>query len=63
MRRRPGLYADIPLPVLHVPTGEEGGPGGLPYLMKEEERRRRRRSRRMMIRRRRTGLRHNQIKT
>ena len=25
------------MPVLHVPAGEEGGPGGLPYLPKEEE--------------------------
>ena len=36
-RRRSGLYADIPVPVLHVPAGEEGGPGGLPNLLKEEE--------------------------
>ena len=36
-RRRPGLYADIPVPVLQVPAGEEGGPGGLPNLLKEEE--------------------------
>ena len=33
-RRRSGLYADIPVP---VPAGEEGGPGGLPNLLKEEE--------------------------
>ena len=25
------------MPVLHVPVGEEGGPGGLPNLLKEEE--------------------------
>ena len=35
--RRPGLYADIPVPVLQVRAGEEGGPGGLPNLLKEEE--------------------------
>ena len=32
-----GMYADIPLPVLQVPAGEEGGPGGLQNLLKEEE--------------------------
>ena len=32
---RPGLYADIPVPVLQVPAGQEGGPGGLPNLMKQ----------------------------
>ena len=37
MKRRTGLYADIPVPVLQVLTGEEGGPGGLPNLLKEEE--------------------------
>ena len=36
-RKRPGLYADIPVPVLQVPAGEEGGPGGFPKLLKEEE--------------------------
>ena len=36
-RRRPDLYANIPLPVLQVPAGDEGGPGCLPYLLKEEE--------------------------
>ena len=36
-RRRPDLYADIPVPVLQVPVGEEGWPGGLPNLLKEEE--------------------------
>ena len=35
--RRPGLYADIPVPVLQVPAREEGGPGGLPHLLKDEE--------------------------
>ena len=25
------------MPVLQVPAGEEGGPGGLPTLLKEEE--------------------------
>ena len=36
-RRRPGLYADIPVPVLQVPEGEEGVPGGLTNLPKEAE--------------------------
>ena len=36
-RKTPGLYADIPLPVLLVSVGEEGGPGGLPNLLKKEE--------------------------
>ena len=36
-RRRTGLYADIPVPVLQVPSGEEGGPGGLHNFLKEEE--------------------------
>ena len=36
-RRRPVLYADIPVPFLKVPAGEEGGPGGLPNLLKEEK--------------------------
>ena len=36
-RRSPGLYANIPLPVLQVPAGEEGGPGGLPNTLKEGE--------------------------
>ena len=30
--RRPGLYADIP-----VPVGDEGGLGGLPHLLKDGE--------------------------
>ena len=34
-RRSPGLYADIIVPVLEVPAGEEGGPGGLPNTLKE----------------------------
>ena len=33
----PGLYAEIPVPVLQVPAGEEGGHGGLPNLLNEEE--------------------------
>ena len=33
----PGLYADIPVDFLKVPTGEEEGHGGLPNLLKEEE--------------------------
>ena len=36
-RRSPGLYADISVPVLQVPAGEEGGPGGLPNSLKERE--------------------------
>ena len=36
-RRRPGLHADLSVPVLQVPAGEEGGPGGFPNLLKEEE--------------------------
>ena len=36
-RRRPGLTADIPVPVLQVPAGEEGRPGGLQNNRKEEE--------------------------
>ena len=34
-RRRPGLYANIPVPVLQVPVGEERGRGGLPNVLKE----------------------------
>ena len=37
MRRSPGLYVDIPVPVLQFPAGEEGGPGGLSNTLKEEE--------------------------
>ena len=36
-RRRPGLYANIPVPVLQVPVGEEGGPGCLQNILKENE--------------------------
>ena len=36
-RRRPGLYADILVPVLQVPSGEKAGPGGLPNTLKEGE--------------------------
>ena len=32
--KRPDLYADILVPVLQVPVGEKGGPGGLPNLPK-----------------------------
>ena len=35
--RRPCQYAEAPVPVLQVPAGEKGGPGGLPNLLKEEE--------------------------
>ena len=28
-KRRPGLYADIPVPIPQVPAGEEGEPGVL----------------------------------
>ena len=34
---RPGQNAVIPVPVLQVSAGVEGGPGGLPNLLKEEE--------------------------
>ena len=34
---RPGLYAYIPVPILQVPAGEEGGPGGLHNLRKEKD--------------------------
>ena len=36
-RRRPCLYADIPVHVLHVPAGNEGGPGGFTNPLKDEE--------------------------
>ena len=36
-RRRPGLYADIPVPVLQVPAGAKWGPGDLPNILKGEE--------------------------
>ena len=32
-RRRPGLCTDIPVPVLQVPAGEEGGPGQKKLIM------------------------------
>ena len=62
-RRRPDLYANIPVPVLKVPAGEEGEPGGFSNFQKEEEkeeyneekemmRRMRRRRSRILIRRR-----------
>ena len=31
------MYADIPVPVLQVPSGVEGGPIGLSNLLKEEK--------------------------
>ena len=34
------------MPVLQVPSGEEGGPGGFPNLLKRRRRRRMRRRRR-----------------
>ena len=36
-RRRPGLTANIQVPVIQVPAREEGGPGGLPNILTEEE--------------------------
>ena len=36
-RRRPGLYEDIPVPVLQFPAVEEGGPGGQKEGGKDEE--------------------------
>ena len=35
-RRRSGLYTYIPVPVLQVPAGKEGGPGGIPNHLNEE---------------------------
>ena len=37
VRRRPGLYAEIPVPVIQDPRGEEGGPRGFSKLLKEDE--------------------------
>ena len=37
LKRRPYLYADIPVPVLQVPAGKEGKPGGFSNFWKEEE--------------------------
>ena len=31
------LYAVIPVPVLQVSAGGDGGPGGLPKILKEDE--------------------------
>ena len=31
------MYADIPVPVLQVASGEKGGPGSLPSLLKQGE--------------------------
>ena len=36
-RRSPGLYSNIPVLVLQVPAGEEGGPRGVPNLPKEDK--------------------------
>ena len=36
-RRKPDLYADIPVPVLQVPAVKEEEPGGFPNFQKEEE--------------------------
>ena len=35
-RKRPCLYANIPVPVLQISAGEEGGHVGLPNQLKEE---------------------------
>ena len=51
-RRKPDLYADIPVSVLQVPAGKEGEPGGLPNFVKEEKRRSLMRIRRSMMRKR-----------
>ena len=56
-RSRPGLYVDIPVPVLKVPVGGEGVPGGLPNFLKEEKRRNSMRKRRRMMRKRRRIMR------
>ena len=37
-KRRLGLYAEIPVPVLQIPVGKEGGPGGLPNLLRRKRR-------------------------
>ena len=37
-RRRPDLYADIPVPGLQVPAGKEGEPVRFSNFLKEEER-------------------------
>ena len=36
-KKKPGLNADIPVSILQVPAGEEGGHGGFTKLLKEEE--------------------------
>ena len=36
-RRRSGLYADIPVPVIQVPAGEEAGHDGFSILLKKEK--------------------------
>ena len=56
-RRRPDLYADIPVSVLQVLAGKEGEPGGLPNFRKEEKRRSLMRERRRMMRKRRRMMR------
>ena len=56
-RRRPDLYADIPVSVLQVPAGKEGEPGGLPNFLKEEKRMSLMRKRRRMMRKRKRMMR------
>ena len=48
--RRPDLYEDIPVPVLQVPSGEEGEPGGFPNFLKEEEKQEYNEEKEMMMR-------------
>ena len=52
-RKRPDLYADIPVPVLQVPAGKEGEPGSFPNLLKEEENKEYNEEKEMMMRKRR----------
>ena len=52
-RRRPDLYAEIPVSVLQVPAGKEGEAIGLPNFLTEKKRRSLMRIRRRMMRERR----------
>ena len=56
-RRRPDLYVDIPVPVLQVPAGKEGEPGGFPNFLKEEEKEEYNEEKEMMMRKRRRMMR------
>ena len=56
-RRRPDMYADIPVPVLQGPADEEGEPGGVPKFLKEEEKEEYNEEKEMMMRKRRRMMR------